>query len=110
MTVKKEVAPASKAVEAEFFRGGQDISLLFVGGRTNAFYTNEFLQIWNNEFLKIQVNLRILRIRNNEFYLSTPMPNEFHQNRTKNSYILGLNHKKSKPWARISLGSRAELG
>ena len=30
MTVKKEVAPASKAAEAEFFRGGQDISLLFV--------------------------------------------------------------------------------
>ena len=33
MTVKKEVAPASKAAKAakaEFFRGGQDISLLFV--------------------------------------------------------------------------------
>ena len=55
------------------------------GGRNNAFYTNAFLPIRNNEFLKIQVNLRILRIRNNEFYLSTPMPNEFHQNRTKNS-------------------------
>ena len=69
------------------------------GGRNNAFYTNAFLPIRNNEFLKIQVNLRILRIRNNEFYLSTPMPNEFHQNRTTNSYILGLalNHNRSKP-------------
>ena len=81
-----------------------------LAGRNNAFYTNAFLPIRNNEFLKIQVNLRILRIWNNEFYLWTQMPNEFHQNRTTNSYILGLNHSRSKPWARIFLGSRAELG
>ena len=53
------------------------------GGHNNTFYTNAFLQIRNNEFLKIQVNLSILRIRNNEFYLRTLMPNEFLHIRAK---------------------------
>ena len=102
---REKVGPASwlclgKSLNAFGYNVGKNVMWLprlLRGGRNNAFYTNAFLAIRNNEFLKIQVNLRILSIWNNEFYLRTPMPNEFHQNRTTNSYILGLNHSRSKP-------------
>ena len=47
-----------------------------MGGRNNAFYTNEFLQIWNNEFLKIQVNFgKFENFENSEQRILPEYPN-----------------------------------
>ena len=82
LTITDDSNALTKAIGNVHFLPLDDVG----GGRNNAFYTNAFLPNQNNKFLEIQANLRILRIRNNKFYLSTPMPNEFHQNRTTNSY------------------------